>query len=239
MVAELDYNSHPKSRRYEVRLVDIRPAAIAPNSTANSSSDAENRSEQLALQGVQDNLESWLIDRRQGALPINGRHDASGKEDANTTLMIDRCPTLWSDFQLWQHQAQQSHQPLALTYSSPVEKNPVDTWTMLLGLAKFLSRSDQSVSRERLAEKLGVCDRTLELGLIALTKTGFVIKRSAIDLRMRDRDATKVAEAERSAALSRFLAAVQEEHFRRQYFSRAPVSALQSAIQNNSRLEKR
>ncbi len=241
VVVELDYNSHPKSRRYEVRLIDIRPAAIPSNSKADpAAADTVNSSRQLTFQAVLDNQESWLIDRRWDILSTSDAARNSASDDnAIASLMVDRCPTLWSDFQPWRHQAQQSRKPLALAYASPAENDPVDTWTTLLGLAKFLSRKDQPVTRERLAEKLGVCDRTLELGLVALAKTGFAIRRSAIDLRIRDREATHVAETERSAALSRFLAAVQEEHFRRQYFYQAPVSALQSAIWSNSQMEKR
>ena len=187
VVAELDYNSHPKSQRYEVRLVDIRPTAIASNSTASATAEAtaaQNSTGQLTFQSVLDNREGWLIDRRQNALSID-RAASSADAAADTSLRVDRCPTLWSDFQPWQHQVQQSRKPLALAYASPVENNPVETWTMLLGLAKFLSRKEQPVTRERLAGKLGVCDRTLELGLSALAKTGFTIERSAIDLRVR------------------------------------------------------
>ncbi|MBE9062360.1 single-stranded-DNA-specific exonuclease RecJ [cf. Phormidesmis sp. LEGE 11477] len=241
VVVELDYNSHPKSRRYEVRLIDIRPTTA----TAVSAEGAK-RSEPSTRKGAAVSQDAWLIDRRSSAGSIrngsaNGAanaavNSASIVDDIEESLQVDRCPTLWTDFQLWQHQAGQSRKPLALAYSSPVENNPIDTWTMLLGLAKFLSRTSQPVTRERLAAKLGVCDRTLELGLIALARAGFVVDISAIDVRLSFEEKPRSShgeihsETERRATLAQFLAAVQEEHFRRQYFYQAPVSALQSAI---------
>lgn len=247
VVVELDFNSHPKSRRYEVRLIDIRPCAfgsavslrIAPNATATS---LDSHSQQLSfgqnLGGK--NLskgESRIIDNRLGNSSAEATQ-ADLPSGSQTTLRVDQCPTLWSDFQLWQHQAQQRGQALALAYPAPIERSPVETWTLLLGIAKFLSRTEQPVTRERLAEKLGLCDRTLTLGLIALSKTGFTVSASAVDIRLSlDDSALSVggeargsnagsSEAERRATLGRFLAAVQEEHFRRQYFYRAPVSAI-------------
>ncbi len=237
VIVELDFNSHPKSRRYEVRLIDIRPAAIAT-----TADNLDNSSEQLALKDVLDG-ESWLIDRRQDASSIEDltthvQSDWEGSDQSESdepeSLVVDRCPTLWSDFQLWQHQAQQSGKPLALAYPLPVEDNPVDTWMLLLGLAKFLSRTQQPVTRERLAEKLGVCDRTLELGLTALSKAGFAVTPSAIDIRLScDKATPPSSETERRTALGQFLAAVQEEHFRRQYFYRASTLTLQSAMRRS------
>ncbi|MEM8504267.1 MAG: single-stranded-DNA-specific exonuclease RecJ [Cyanobacteria bacterium P01_D01_bin.1] len=236
VVAELDFNSHPKSRRYEVRLIDIRPSVIAskPSTTSLDSN------KQLSLRNVLENEESQLIDRRLTTLSADAIEDAT-QTDAQRSLIVDRCPTLWSDFQLWQHQAQQSGLPLALAYSSPIENDPVDTWTRLLGLAKFLSRRDQPVTRERLAEKLEVCDRTLSLGLTALSKVGFVVKTSAIDIRLSldKRPKSPNDEAEYRAALGQFIAAVQEEQFRRQYFYRAPVSVLRSAIRTSASSQDR
>lgn len=260
VVVELDYNSHPKSCRYEVRLIDIRPAvaasSIADATTANSLEYLAEHSTQSSLQrGTVESHESWLIDQRTTVLSAqNGTASSTANlattrstvasDDTEGSLKVDRCPTLWTDFQLWQHQAQQSRKSLALAYTSPKENNPVDTWTMLLGLAKFLSRTAQPVTRERLAERLGVCDRTLGLGLIALSKTGFLVSFSAINIQLSldeksdfsdsDHSDSDHSESERHAALAQFLAAVQEEHFRRQYFHQAPVSTLQSAIRSQS-----
>ncbi len=226
VIAELDYNSHPKSRQYEIRLIDIRPSVLAaPVMSIQSASESISKSsdspdpspaKQLQASAIAAN---WLLDCR------------TAQADApNTDLVLSECPTQWKELLLWRHQANQTRQPLALKYTSPIEVDPIETWKTLLGLAKYISRQRLAVTREQLCEKLGVCDRTLSLGLMALEKTGFEVKASAIDIRIRDQLNELTDEPTREAFLSRFLSALQEENFRRQYFYRAPVATLEYAI---------
>ena len=222
VVVELDYNSY--SSRYEVRLIDIRPAAG-----------------QLAIAETQT---SWLLDWRvaerfdfEGAgEEIAEGVDAVGSAEPDrgeTDLVLEDCPAQWEVLRLWRHQAEQRKQPVALAYESPESVDPIYKWRRLLGVAKYVSKSGEAVTLERLGEKLGLGDRALALGLAALETVGFVVKRSAIDVRI-----AYGAEDERRAVegrgisqpLAQFLAAVQEEDFRRQYFYRAPVAALQAGV---------
>ncbi|MGB3299861.1 MAG: single-stranded-DNA-specific exonuclease RecJ [Phormidesmis sp.] len=216
VVAELDYNSHPKSRRYEVRLINIFPSAAA-NAERLKAKPSSSRSATQA---------SWLLDRRLAQSSEPGL--------PNTDLILNECPTQWQELGLWQHQAHQKHQPVALAYASPLAVDPTDKWKTLLGLAKYMSREQMAVTAERLGERLGVCDRTLSLGLLALEQAGFEVQKSAIDIRIRRRAADLNQgfgdDFSREAALSRFLSAVQEEYFRRQYFYQAPVSTLEAYI---------
>ena len=211
VIAELDYNSHPKSCRYESRLIAIRPSAAAQSTAAEGRPVLPNT--------------SWLLDQRTTA-PVE-------KDFSTTDLVLRKCPTQWQELLLWQHQASQAQQPLKLAYPPSPEADPISKWRSLLGLAKYLSRERRAVTRERLSEKLEVCDRTLTLGLIALEKAGFTVTRSAVDIRLQLPAAEPLNAAERDEALGRFLAAVQEENFRRQYFYEAPVSTLQSAVSND------
>ena len=220
VVAELDFNSHPKSRRYEVRLIDIRP-------TSPKISDSQ--------AACVDRDEGWLLDRRLGK-------DAAQIELASVTtdLVVDDCPRQWEALRLWQYQSYQTHQPVALAYDDPDLADPVNKWTQLLGIAKYLSRMQMAVSPERLAEKLDMCDRTLTLGLNALSLAGFMVSRSAIDIRCQYNPTSKpgLNESALDRALSHFLAAVQEESFRRKYFYKASVSTLQSVIAAEASIEK-
>jgi len=220
-IAELDFNSHPKSRRYEVRLIDIRPAVAKAASADNV----------VRVSGAPDN--GWLLDRRQKEIVSLGSElegaELVESDPVETELVMDECPAEWAAFELWRHQVDQTRQPLALTYGLPAVADPTDKWRQLLGMAKYMSRTEVAVTRERLAERLEVCDRTLSLGLTALTNAGFAVDISAIDIRCCY--ATRVDDdALLSQALSRFLSAVQEEDFRRRYFYRAPVDTLQSAM---------
>ncbi len=209
VIAELDYNSHPKSRQYEIRLIAIRPSAMAGSPTAQATT-------------VLTNNADWLLDRR--TTPVKTDFSA-------TDLVLSTCPTQWQELLLWRHQANQVQQPLALAYPLPDAADPLDKWKALLGMAKYISREQVAVTSERLSEKLGVCDRTLTLGLAALEQAGFTVHRSAIDIRLQHQPSAEEPDSsERNQALSRFLAAVQEENFRRQYFYQAPISTLQAAV---------
>ncbi len=206
IIAELDYNSHPKSQRYEIRLVDIRPAIAQASDEQESAATA-----------------NWLVDRRAVQHPK--------QQTPETNLVLSECPTQWQELRLWQHQVDQTQQPLALAYASPAVVNPLDKWKTLLGLAKYISRAQVAVTPEQLGAKLEVGDRTLKLGLTALAKAGFTVETSAIDIRLCYQPAANPADdTARATALSSFFAAVQEEYFRRQYFYSAPVSTLQAAI---------
>jgi single-stranded-DNA-specific exonuclease len=228
VIAELDYNSHPKSRRYEIRLVDIRASATAVSAGSSDSGSLDSRSSDARpVPRSSAAADSWLLDWRMD----KALEDIS--KVSKTDLVLSECPTQWKELSLWRHQAHQTRQPLALAYDSPTAVDPIEQWKTLLGLAKYISREQIAVTRERLCEKLGVCDRTLSLGLMALEKTGFEVKISAIDIRLRARsvDTDNLADdLSREACLSRFLSAIQEEHFRRQYFCQAPVSTLEYAI---------
>ena len=214
VIAELDYNSHPKSRRYESRLIAIRPSVVARSTTAQG------------IPGLSNT--SWLLDQRATPSVPSVEKDAS-----TSNLVLSKCPTQWQDLLLWQHQASQTQQPLKLAYSMPPTADPIGKWKRLLGLAKYLSREQQAVTRERLSAKLEVCDRTLTLGLAALEKAGFTVTCSAIDVRLQLPTAEPLNAEERDETLSRFLAAVQEENFRRQYFYEAPVSTLQTVASSD------
>ena len=225
VVAELDYSKYSKDKyakgqdvetRLLVRLIDIRPAAAGS----------------APLTPMADN---WLLDRRL-ANPVQADTQQAVKKDtAQTDLVLKECPTQWQALQLWQHQASQRNQPLVLAFAPPAAVDPIHKWKTLLGLAKYISRAQIAVTAERLAEKLEVGDRTLQLGLTALSKAGFALETSAIDIRLRyEPTVNQTDDLARAEALSHFLAAVQEEHFRRQYFYQVPVSTLQTAISAES-----
>ena len=218
VVAELDYNSY--GHRYEVRLVDIR-AAKGQAEIGSLSARA-----------------GWLLDWRDRSA-IEDLQELENSERAETDLVLNDCPAQWEVLQLWRHQAEQTHQPVALAYSSPESIDPIYKWKQLLGMAKYVSESGIAVTVERLCERLEVGDRTLFIGLTALEAAGFTVERSAIDLRIRytsEEPANRPSGSDPSGSqsvsqpLAQFLAAVQEEYFRRQYFYRAPVSTLQAAV---------
>ncbi len=228
VIAELDYNSHPQSRRYEIRLIAIREAISKPLAAGPLTDLSEPNPEQPDLKQP----DSWLLDFRWAQ---SANQTAANQRTAKANLILSECPTQWTELRLWQHQADQTRQPLALAYAEPVAIDPLQQWKTLLGLAKYISREQIAVTPEQLSAKLGVCDRTLTLGLAALAEAGFKVTTSAIDIRLTMAELGAQSPQDKSfpnAALSRFLAAIQEEHFRRQYFYRAPLATLQATLQS-------
>ncbi|MGD1941731.1 MAG: single-stranded-DNA-specific exonuclease RecJ [Leptolyngbyaceae cyanobacterium] len=155
----------------------------------------------------------WLVDQRQTAPP-----------EASPPALLT-CPLDWSAFA---HSADDA-QTLTLAYPPPPAVPPVQRWQQLLGVAKYLARTGEWRPRSRVAEKLGVSDRTLQIGLLALQSLGFTVQQTETELaisapaRQPEPDQSELAAAD-------FLVAVQEESFRQRYFYEVPVATLQQVL---------
>lgn len=157
VVVELDYNSHAKASRYEVRLIDLR--------------------------------------------------SAEGEYLPQIEPFSELAP--------------------------PAVGDPLQTWETLVGLAKYLSRTGETASREQLCAKLGIGDRTLTLGLSAIAQLGFELTQTsdAVSFSLPSHSLTPAPQLPR-AELQQFLDALREEQFRRLYFDQVPATAAQPAISN-------
>ncbi|GAB4468506.1 MAG: single-stranded-DNA-specific exonuclease RecJ [Elainellaceae cyanobacterium] len=204
-VVQLDANTFRK--RYEVRLVAVRAAAGESVVTVAAGQD-------------------WLLDWR-------GRLDRlDNPTDAEPVLVMTDCPTQWDDFRVWMRQAQHDGKRLAIAYSPPPATDPLDAWQTLVGLAKYLSRTGQLATRSQLLQKLGLGDRPLRAGIQALQALGMMVTASADGLQFQwnptDGAAKPPTEAQISQAVDIFLSAVEEEHFRRQYFATVPIATIRA-----------
>ncbi|WP_143728004.1 single-stranded-DNA-specific exonuclease RecJ [Moorena bouillonii] len=209
-VVELDYNNYEK--RPEVRLVAVQPCQ-------------ENDFVQSCLQ-VSNQLD-WILDWRGEELQVEGL----------TPLMVYECPTSWDELQVWCRRAIQAERQLAIAYPRPKQLSAQDTWKKLLGIAKFLSRTGQWATLVQLQEKLDLSDRTVELGLNALSAIGFEVSYQDCGVQISwhpkewSSHRTNVAENDAIALRARcanaiFFAAIEEEQFRRQYFYQVPLSTI-------------
>jgi single-stranded-DNA-specific exonuclease len=200
-VLELDYRPANPSRGsqgyYHVKLVAVRPALTT--------------AEAASPQGLP------ILDWRQGA----PEDLAAGPPSA---LVVEQAPTHWGQWQAWQRQAAQSALPLALAFSAQVEpRSPQEIWAQLVGLAKYLARTEMPVDRAELGDRLGLSAATLALGLEALSTAG--LESTPPETDPLQFHMSSPGEPDR-AAVQRFLEAVQEEQFRRRYFAQVPVTAL-------------
>jgi single-stranded-DNA-specific exonuclease len=204
-IMELDSNSYKK--RYEVRLIAVRAAA--------------------AMESVLDSSrQDWLIDlRHERAISAEG----DPLPIANS-LVLHQCPTSWSELQIWFRRAIQEQRSLAIAYAPTVSRPPIEIWQQLAGIAKYLSRTGNTATRQQLYDKLGIGDRPLQLGLYALRLAGFAItyQGQAFHLTWQADGASDATDTALTAAIEQFLTAIQEEHFRRQYFYQIPFTMMQA-----------
>jgi len=216
-IAELDYNTFKK--RYEIRLIAVRPSA---NSALTSQHSA-------FIVDWRNSLTEKDSARAKG--PATANSSQHGLKAPLTALILEDCPTNWDDLRAWLRRSLYNNQQLAIAWSKPNQQPPNQIWLTLVGIAKYLSRTNQPVTRVQLLEKLGIRDQTLFLGLKALKYLGFTVKLQDSYLQI-SWDATNNSENHAHAAISQFLAAIQEEQFQRQYFAEVPLSTIM-AIANS------
>lgn len=200
-IVELDFNAY--HRRYEVRLIAVRL-------------------HQVAAEAYIPEPSRWEI--------LDWRRDRISTDDRPMEVpILEHCPSSWEELQQWvRHSGNQS--PIALGYPPPEFISPEQIWQQSIGIAKYLSRTGKSVTRQQLCDKLGIGDRPLHWGLQALRKLGFEVIEVEQNLQFLPNNRTEANQvlAENRPAISRFLDAIHEEQFRRQYFSQVPVSIVRS-----------
>jgi single-stranded-DNA-specific exonuclease len=142
-----------------------------------------------------------------------------------TALIIEDCPTNWDDLRAWFRKSLYNHQQLALAWSKPQTPPPSQVWLTLVGLAKYLNRTNEKVTRVQLLEKLGIGDQTLHLGFKALKYLGFTIQRQDRYLQI-TWNSDNASETLADAAVNQFIAAVREEQFQQKYFAEVPLNTI-------------
>jgi len=202
-IVELDYNNFKK--RPEVRLMAVRP----------SSHETEF--------GTPTQLD-WILDWRS---------QDTRQPVSDSVFPVRECPSSWDDLQVWFRRAMRSNQKLAIAYPPPEPQPATQILQQFVGIAKYLSRTGKLATLEQLHEKLGVSDRTLELGLQALISLGFkvIFRDFALQITWPLESYPAVVETEQNDAIEQFLAAIQEEQFYQRYFYLVPLSTIQAIAQ--------
>ncbi|MBD2021532.1 single-stranded-DNA-specific exonuclease RecJ, partial [Leptolyngbya sp. FACHB-36] len=196
VVVELDSNSF--KRRYEVRLIAVRPSAT-------------------------------VQERDQTETILDWRGQAEPHGEFAEVLQVQRCPGSWAELQVWVRRSRLERRPLAISYSAPPLTNVQETWQTLVGIAKYLSRTGYTATRQQLLNKLGIGDRALQLGIQSLNSLGFSLDyaENAFHVTWQERQ----PDAEFGQFVDRFFNAVREEQFRRQYFYQVPLATIQAITQ--------
>lgn len=201
-IVELDFNAYKK--RYEIRLIALRPAT------------------QDSVIPVLPDLE-WIIDWRK----VEPAQLSVPNPDV---LQIKACPASWDELQLWFRQARRTRQPLMLAYQAPPLEPPIEIWQKLVGIAKYLSRTDKTATRIQLIERLGIGDRPLQAGFLALKRLGFSVTSSeqGFHITWKVEPGAIVTDTDLNQAIQQFLFVVQEEQFQRNYFYEVPLSIIKT-----------
>ncbi|QYX32374.1 single-stranded-DNA-specific exonuclease RecJ [Sphaerospermopsis torques-reginae] len=199
-IAEIDFNSFKK--RYEIRLIAVRPCA-----------DLEVQTEKSAM----------ILDWRN--------QEVSEFDVDNSILIIKDCPTSWNDVRAWLRKSIYHQQKLAIAWSKPDNKTPQEIWLTLVGIAKYLNRKNNLVTRVQLLEKLGISDPSLYLGFQALKYLGFTIESQDRYLQITWNEFIS-DDINMNHAINQFLAAVTEEQFQKEYFATVPISIIQGMAFN-------
>ena len=197
-IAEIDFNSFKK--RYEIRLVAVR-----------SNTELELKTQNSAM----------ILDWRN-------QDDLAQITSKKSLLIMKDCPTNWANLRLWLQQSLSQQKQLVIAWRKPQNLTPRDIWLILVGIAKYISRTNQPVTRVQLLEKLGISDQSLYLGFQALKYLGFIIQRQDHHLQIIWDSTYHQKPADH--VISQFLAAVREEQFQRDYFFHVPLSIIVSMI---------
>jgi single-stranded-DNA-specific exonuclease len=225
-IVELDYNNYKK--RPEVRLIAVQSSVTGTSFNIPTQLDWI-----LDWRGEDGEMERWG-DEEMGGNPnpkskivrLSAHAEVQNPKSIHP-LTVSECPTSWDELQVWFRRAIQADRKLAIAYPPPNQQPPHEIWQQLVGIAKFLSRTGQSATLAQLQDKLDLSDRTLHLGLNALSHLGFELRHLDWAIQISWNPSFASSDAANEATLD-FLAAVEEEQFLRQYFYQVPLSTIQA-----------
>ncbi|MBD1824600.1 single-stranded-DNA-specific exonuclease RecJ [Cyanobacteria bacterium FACHB-DQ100] len=196
-IVELENNVQQK--RYEVRLIAVRSCEQV-NVAAQS---------------------QWLLDWRSDRTTEDALPPAHGN-----VLELKTAPANWIEFQTWFRRAIHQQRPLAIAYPPPTLMPAAEIWQTLVGIAKYLSRTGKTATRQQLYDRLHIGDVALKAGIQALEQLGFQVTYADQRFRITLKDSDQLA----NAAIEQFFTAVREEQFYRQYFAQVSFSTLQAIV---------
>ncbi len=147
MIVELDFNTF--KRQYEIRI--------------------------LELQSAQDQTPPASINLANHPI-LDYRNQNFNQPLPEHLLILNHCPTCWEDLQSWFRRAYAEKQPLAIAYTLPQLLPPEKIWQQLIGIAKYLSRTHQPITIQKLCHQLNLGVIPLKIGFEILTLLGFKIE---------------------------------------------------------------
>ncbi len=212
-IVELDYNAYRKA--YEVRLIDVRRRAEQPTELGETVFNSARPIE--------------ILEARTPPLDTT--------QFTPNTRVLTQCPSSWDELYRWLHAGGEEEQSIAIAFAPPNPTPPEQIWQQFVGIAKYLSRTGNLTTLDKICDRLGVSDRVLEIAVQALEKVGFdvVYRGDTLQIRPPASDAAIAIDAEAQHQILKAIAAIREDQFRRQYFAKISISALESVAIKESR----
>jgi single-stranded-DNA-specific exonuclease len=197
-IVELEANLAKK--KYEVRLVDFR-LRETPASVKMTNGDVP-----------------AILDFRQATEVPQGEE----------WVLVKQCPQSWDELSQWWQQAVRLQKPLALAYRCNEEVTATEIWQRLVGMAKYLSRTQKIVSEADLLAKLPIANYPLlQVGLRALTQLGWEVVQTPAGIQILGDGDFYNTSPEKMQPLRE---AIGEIQFRRQYFQTVPIATIQATL---------
>lgn len=203
-IAELDFNTF--SKQYEIRLIALRP------STEASINSVTERHQLIDRRFAPDSLSDLEVPTERAAF-------------------LQQCPAGWSDLNREYREAIAKDHSLVLAYEPNKSNDPIAVWQQLVGIAKYLSRTQKPVTKSQLQTKLNLSDRSLAWGLRALAEAGF--PHQLQDNLYYFAIAEKKLPSDIQSTVDSFLLAIAEEQFQQQYFYRVPLPTIGDRLGRN------
>ena len=206
-MVELDFNAYQK--RFEVRIIDIRPA-IADNKPQEES-----------------NYRLEILDFR---------HCLNSEEvpSLDQMLWVHQCPQNWRELQSYCQQAIDTNRALALSYQEQDLPSPSEIATQLIGIAKYLARTQTIGSVDKIKTSLHLGDRSFQLGLDVLDRVGFKTLISTdgtqIKIELKSPVAALNSTLDSCQEIDDFMTAIEAERFESNYFVKVPVYTIKSVV---------
>ncbi|BAU13180.1 single-stranded-DNA-specific exonuclease RecJ [Leptolyngbya sp. NIES-3755] len=140
-------------------------------------------------------------------------------------IELKTAPASWIEFQTWFRRAINQQLPLAIAYPQPTVIPATEIWQTLVGIAKYLSRTEKTATRQQFYDRLQIGDVALKAGIQALEQFGFHVtyENHCFKVTM-----SEVSHDKANTTIEQFLTAVREEQFYRQYFAQVPFSTIQA-----------
>jgi single-stranded-DNA-specific exonuclease len=206
-IAELDFNTF--SKRYEIRLVTLGLAA-------------ENFSQSSEFHPTHQ-----LIDRR--STPQELSNLAVPLEQVN---LLQQCPDNWGDLHREYRQAVNSDRSLVLAYEPDGLTDAIAIWQQLVGVAKYLSRTQNPVSKLQIQAKLNLSDRAFAAGLKTLAEAGLsaTLQDDLYHFNFVEQQQDIGLNTGLNKNIESFLSIIQEENFQQQYFHQIPLSTINQQL---------